>query len=123
MKDTVLVRNCLIPGAEWIRYESLTRYADRIGRVIPLNLEIYVNKDRQEFLVSGTLSHLPLNEWTVVRFEKKDEFEEAINRFLKCQSNMGEYLKYWSLLLFEENPPYAIRRTVLGEDYEIKAER
>ena len=129
MGDAILIRNRLIPGAEWIRYESLARYADRIGKElplnwkVPLNLEVYVNKDRQEFLVRETVAHLSLIEWTIVRFEKKNEFEEFMNRLLECQGNMGEFSKLLSLLVSEENPPYAIRRTTPGEDYEIRAER
>ncbi len=122
-ETTILVRNRIIPGAEWIRYGSIKRYADILRKTIPVNFEIYVNSERREFLLNGVIADTPINEWTVIKFEKDSEFHEFMNKITQYEYNVEDFLKLWNLLLFEENPPYTIRKRELGDDCEIRVER
>ena len=123
MADVIYVRNRLIPGAEWIEYKILTRYANRMQKLIPINLEIYVNEDRQELLLNGDIAGLAFNRWTVIRFDKEEEFKEFLKKVEQTAENLQEQLSLWGLLLSEEDPSYSVKKIILEEDYEIRTER
>jgi len=126
--EVIYIRNKLIPNAEQIEYRLLFRYADRVRKTIPINLEVYINEERKEFIFSGIIMDYAFNEWTLIRFLDEKEFTEFVNSLYSTKEDINKYFVLANLSIdieeaLEERFPYRIRIISLTDDYEISRNR